>query len=272
MQVVDGDCRGDAVIRKMVIIGDAHAKDGVSNRRFDWLGNYIAEERPEEVISMGDWWDMPSLCSYDEGKACFEGRRYKKDIAAGVDALKRVDDKIKAVNVKRARNRRYAPNRRMVMGNHDEARISRAVQEDSKLEGVISLDDLRLSEFGWEATPFLQTLEVGGISFAHYFMSGIMGRAIGGETPALTLIKKKLRTTCSAHSHLFEMACRHDSTWRRVWGIIAGCYLDVDQHEDYAGQANHMWARGLLELEMVENGDFDSFRWLGVTEMQRKYA
>lgn len=260
------------MIRSMVIIGDAHAKPGVSNRRFDWLGRYIADERPDVVVSIGDWFDMPSLCSYDEGKACFEGRRYKADIAAGVDALARVDRCIRKVNHKRAIARRYKPRLMMVMGNHDEARVKRAVQDDAKLEGLISTDDFQLARFGWESTPFLETLTVGGIAFAHYFTSGIMGRPVGGESPALSLIRKKFSSTCQGHSHLFEMAHRHDPRWNRVWGIICGCYLDPDQHEEYAGQANNMWSRGLLTLRNVHDGDFESFEWTGMDALQRRYG
>src|ERR1043165_5259660 len=95
----------------ILVVGDAHAKPGVSNRRFDWLGKYIVETRPKVVVDMGDWSDMESLSSYDKGKKSFEGRRYKKDIAAGAEARQRVADHLRRVR------QRYAPRLVALGGN-----------------------------------------------------------------------------------------------------------------------------------------------------------
>ena len=65
-----------------LVIGDAHAKPGVSNDRFEWLGKLVIRVRPDVVINMGDWADMASLCLYDKGKRSYEGRRYLEDIEA----------------------------------------------------------------------------------------------------------------------------------------------------------------------------------------------
>jgi len=255
-----------------VVIGDAHAKPGVSNRRFDWLGRYLAERRPDTIIALGDWWDMPSLCSYDEGKKCFEGRRYKVDVAIGNDALARVEAPLAELNRKRAKARRYNPRRIMLGGNHDEGRVSKVVELEARLEGTISLEDFRLKESGWEYVPFLDPFHFEGIIWQHYFISGIMGRPIGGKNPALALIEKQFISCGQGHTHMFAMDHRTRPDGRRVWGIHAGCFLDPEQYEDYAGGANVMWHRGVLELENVREGDFDTFRWYDIRSMQRDFA
>ena len=87
-----------------VVIPDAHARPGVPNDRFTWLGEYLLDLRlsnPEasiKVIDLGDWEDMPSLSSYDIGKKSYEGRRYLADVAAGIDARKRVNQPIDEYN------------------------------------------------------------------------------------------------------------------------------------------------------------------------------
>ncbi len=49
-----------------VVIGDAHAKPEVSNRRFEWLGKFLLDTalaNPDDnvkVIDLGDWEDMSS--------------------------------------------------------------------------------------------------------------------------------------------------------------------------------------------------------------------
>ena len=71
---------------KHLVIGDSHAKPGISNRRFEWLGKLILDEKPDVIIDIGDFEDMPSLSSYDVGKKSYEGRRYIKDLESAWEA------------------------------------------------------------------------------------------------------------------------------------------------------------------------------------------
>ncbi len=62
------------------IIPDCQVKDGVDLSYLTWVGKYLAEKKPDVIVQIGDFADMPSLSSYDVGRKCFEGRRYKTDI------------------------------------------------------------------------------------------------------------------------------------------------------------------------------------------------
>lgn len=73
--------------RRHFVLPDVQAKEGVPLDHLVWAGKYIAEKRPDVVICIGDFADMPSLSSYDAGKKSFEGRRYKKDIKAAKEAM-----------------------------------------------------------------------------------------------------------------------------------------------------------------------------------------
>ena len=73
-----------------LVIPDAHAHSDHHNKRFEWLGRLIVDIKPTTVIMLGDWADMPSLCSYDKGTKGFEGRRYWKDVNAAIDAQERM--------------------------------------------------------------------------------------------------------------------------------------------------------------------------------------
>ena len=106
---------------KILVIGDAHAKPGVSNRRFDWLGKFIADTKPDVVVDIGDWADMESLSSYDKGKRSFEGRRYKRDVEAAIDARERVNYGMRGMSRR--------PTLVALTGNHTE-RIARAAQSN----------------------------------------------------------------------------------------------------------------------------------------------
>jgi hypothetical protein len=254
-----------------LVIGDPHAKHGVSNERFDWLGKFIMDLRPDVIVNIGDHYDMESLSSYDVGKKSFEGRRYKLDLEAGLDALDRINRPMAEFNRKARKNKekQYLPRMIMCGGNHDHGRQARAIEGNAILDGTIGPSDFQFEYHGWEYAPFQQPITVDGVTYCHFFTSGVMGRPIGGERPA-TMMINKLHTTClQGHSHLFDFACRTRPDGSRIWGGHVGCFF---QHEEsYAGPANKMWWRGLVVLRNVENGDFD-LETVSMKELRRRYA
>jgi len=262
-----------------LVIGDSHCKPGVSNRRFVWLGRFIRDlaltnpEADVKVIDLGDFEDMESLSSYDIGKKCYEGRRYQRDIAHALDARQKVNLAVDEYNSRAKDNhkRRISVQKFALGGNHSEGRIRKVVDGTPMLDGTIGPGDFCVGRFGWEYVPFLKPLELDGVTYQHYFVSGVMGRPIGGESPGLSLIKKTLTTCVSGHSHLLDIAHRTTPSGRAVWGIHAGCFLDKDQHEDYAGPANKLWRHGVLVLDDVKDGDFKNYYWMSIEELENRY-
>ena len=51
--------------KDILVFSCAHTAPEVSNERFDWLGHYIADVKPDMVIDLGDGADMCSLNSFD---------------------------------------------------------------------------------------------------------------------------------------------------------------------------------------------------------------
>lgn len=257
-------------MKTILFIPDAHAKPGVTNRRFDWLGKFISDVWPDVIVEMGDFFDMESLCSYD-GSALtgnnrpirdFEGRRYQKDLAAGHDAYDRIE-KFGGEAFKRARKVKLG-------GNHDWDRISRVVQKVPELEGTVSHKDISRS---WETYPFLEPANVCGYICQHYFTSGVSGRPIFGEDPALTILKKQFSSTVSAHSHLFGEAHRMTASRKKIQSFVVGCYLDPTQREAYAGPANDMWVNGLTLAYGCENGfASDGWSFISTKKLQKTYG
>lgn len=242
---------------KHLVIPDAHAKPNQDMRRFDWAGKLIVDRKPEKIICLGDFADMESLCSYDKGKKDYNARSYKRDIAASHEAMERLLAPLNAYNQhqREMKQKQYKPKMIMLYGNH-EHRINRAIQFDHvMLEGLISLDDLKYEEYGWETYPFLERVDVDGILYSHYFITGVMGRPVGGEHPAATLIRKQLRSCTAGHSHVFDVAVRARGDGKQLRGLVAGCYLE--EYEEYAGPANDLWRRGLYLKHNVADGDYD---------------
>ena len=211
------------------------------------------EKKPEKIICLGDFADMPSLSSYDVGKKVFEGRRYTKDIGAAKDAMSAFLGPIREFNNKAKRNKEklYRPELHLTLGNHCD-RITRAINNDPKLEGLISLKDLGYEEFGWKVYPFLDVVVIDGIAYSHYFTSGLMGRP---ATTANAQLNKTHMSSVSGHQHGLQIATGKTGDGKLIHSIIAGsCY---EHDEDYLGkQGNNHW-RGALMLNDVNDGDFD---------------
>lgn len=254
-----------------LVIPDAHAKPRTNQDRFDWLGQLIVDERPDKIICLGDFADMESLCSYDRGKKDYNARNYKKDIEAVMDAQDRLFGPLWDLNESAAQRhrKRYYPERIMLYGNH-EHRITRAIELDHVvLDGLIGLDDLQYEFYGWETHPFLDVVTVDGIAYSHYFVSGVMGRAITGEHPAATLLRKQMMSCTAGHSHIFDMSRRTRADGKHIRGLVAGCYFD--HYEPYAGPANDLWYRGVFLKTNVEDGNYD-LQEFSLNELRNRYG
>ena len=98
-----------------LIIPDSHAHPDFNNKRFELLGHLMKDLRPDIVIDLGDSADMVSLCSYEKGTRSFEGRRYKKDIDAYLDAQDKMWHPVKTIL-----NRTWQPKKYRLIGNHEQ--------------------------------------------------------------------------------------------------------------------------------------------------------
>jgi hypothetical protein len=256
-----GFSEGPDRVRKLLIIPDAHAHPQYSNERFEWLGKLIAEERPELVVCLGDFADMPALSQYDKGKRGFEGRRYTRDVEATQDALARMH-----------RHVTHGPELVMCLGNH-EARIDRATSDCAELEGAIQVDDLGYRDHGWRVVPYMSAVTVGGFAVSHHFASGVAGRPIGGMTMAASMARLLFTSAIVGHSHTLDWARRTRPDGSRVVTLVPGCYTAPEQGEEsWCRATSHLWWRGVAVLEDVEAGDFGSLRLVSQDSMRERYA
>lgn len=246
--------------KTILVVPDSHAHPDYDNKRYQWLAELTLDIKPDYVVDIGDWFDMPSLCSYDKGTRGFEGRRYKKDIEAGIDAQEKFKSILDAPKKKK-------PKMFRCIGNHEQ-RIEKAVNADAVLHGTIGLQDLQSKDYGWEETPFLEPLFIEGITFQHYFTSGIMGRPIGGENHAKSLITKQFSSCVQGHSHTMDYARRTDASGNKIHGLVVGVYQDYDS--GYAGPSNKMWDRGVPILRNCEAGNFD-LEWISLSRIKKAY-
>ena len=65
------------------VLPDTQVKPGDRIDHLAAAANYAIEKKPDLLMMLGDWWDFPSLSSYDVGRKSFEGRSYLADVEAG---------------------------------------------------------------------------------------------------------------------------------------------------------------------------------------------
>lgn len=253
-------------MKSHLVIPDPHSHWEHDNVRASLLSNLISDLRPDVVVNLGDQWDMPSLSSYDKGLRSFQGRTYSADIASGCEFSDRLWGPIK-------RRKKKLPLRVFLHGNH-ENRIEKALQLSPELEGTISFNDLCLSDFYDIVVPYSGKntpgiIELDGITYAHYLISGIMGRPIGGEHPAYTLISKGFTSCTVAHSHLLDYCIRTRPDGSRAMGLVAGCF--VDYQSDWAGESQKLWWPGVVFCRNLEQGQYDP-QFISLAALRKEYG
>lgn len=248
-----------------LIIPDSHAHPKHHNKRAEWLGKLINDIKPDVVIHLGDSADMPSLSSYDRGTKAFQGRNYRADIDAHLDFNDRLWDTVRSA-------KRKLPVRYFFEGNH-EHRITKAINLQPELEGAISFDDLELERYYDEIVPYNGrspgVLSVDGISYAHFFISGVMGRPLGGTHPAYSILSKGHGSATAGDLHLLSYEVQTGIGGKRIQGLVAGCYQDYDA--DWAGEANKLWWRGVIVKRNVENGNYDP-SFISLAALKKEYG
>lgn len=252
---------------KILYIPDCQVKDGVPLDHLTWAGEAICDYRPDVVVNGGDFADMPSLSTHDtKGSKYFEGLRYNVDVDTTKLAMQMLLKPLRDLQEKQKNDKHkvYVPRMVLTLGNH-ENRISRAVNNNPMLDGLISTKDLGY-ENDWEVFQFLHPVFINGVGFNHYWPVGAMGRP--AASPAA--IVSKLHMSCVAgHQQGRSVAYGKRADGQSICAIIAGSFYQHD--EDYMDQLSNKHWRGLVVLNEVEDGHFDEM-FLSMEYLKGKYG
>ena len=224
------------------VIADLQCKPTESLEYLLWIGKYIADTKPDIIVNIGDTYDMPSLSSYDKGKASAEGRRFVDDLNAGNKGLE-------LLNLAIHKDPTYNPRKVFCKGNH-EHRIDRYVEDNPELIGVIGTELLPLEAYGWEVHDFLHPVEIEDIYFVHYLANPMNGRPYSGT--ASSILKTVGKSFVVGHKQVLDIAIRPTIDGKQQIGIINGaCYPFDEKYKGFQGN-NHF--RGITVLTEVRDG------------------
>jgi len=244
--------------RMHIVIPDVQARPGVSTDHLEHIGNYVAEKKPDELICIGDFADLPSLSSYDKNTLKAEGRRYNKDVDAARAAMARLMAPIDA----EMRRSPCTMRRTFTKGNHEE-RADRLANLLPELEGTVSAKDLQYEDWGWEVHEFLKVVKIDGIEYCHYFTSGVMGRPVSS---AAALLRERQCSATMGHIQHTDIAMH-----KKTQNIALFCGTAYTHDEDYLGPQGNSQRRQIIVKHEVSDGKYDPM-FVSLAFLKKAYA
>lgn len=244
-----------------IIIPDSHADPRFPNHRYVAAGRFIAERRPDNIVQLGDFGNLESLCFHNKGRPLLqEGMRLKDDMDAMQEAYELLQNEIDTVNRKATslHRRRYSPRMVWLDGNH-EYRVRRYLEQQPELDGYLPEAGL-VNTRGWEYVPYMDNAFISGVRFTHIPINPGNSRPYGGKYVTWRVVENSSMSVVFGHTH-----SRTLSSLRRVAehgaevinSYAAGCYIDY--HPDYVRGVESIvnWWRGLSVLTHFDKGEFD---------------
>jgi hypothetical protein len=247
----------------MAFMGDPHADPKEPNDRFSWAGNFLADRQPKRLICTGDFADMDSLNSFEKGKKSMEGKRYRLDVDAVLDAQEQLLTPIEDLDIEL----------HMIGGNH-EHRILRACNELAHLDGTISLNDLQFEEFGWNYHKYGKVVTIDGIAFTHHFTSGRMDRPIGGINQAQTILNIKKMSCVQGHSHVLDYKQGTRGNGEPIFALVAGCFFQKEVHYVTQSEQDNWWPGIVMATPYINDSGFKAWdlEFVSLERIKSKYS
>ena len=110
---------------------------------------------------------------------------------------------------------------------------------------------MHYAKYGYTVVPFLDPLVIQGIVFKHFFTSGVMGKAIGGDNHARTMVIKNHMSCVAGHSHTKDLWETIRGDGKKIFGCVVGCYDEGWHH--YTTEQSRWWS-GLTMLHEAHDG------------------
>jgi hypothetical protein len=247
---------------RLVCIGDAHDSPAIPDKsRFEWMGAFINDRRPDVVVQIGDLLTLDSLNSHIPNEN-YDGRAkktFREDIASGILALDALNSKIA-----------YTPEKHVTLGNH-ERRLFLFEQSNPEAFGMMSADlDSALRGRGWSYSPYGAITYYGGVGFVHAALN-VLGKTFGGKNAEMTIANETLTDLVIGHSHVERAHRARKIDHKHVTVLNVGCALPDGYIEDYAQHALTGWSWGVTELT-IRDGHITDRDWVSMKRLEERYA
>ncbi len=236
---------------KTFVIGDTQITADTDLDVIKAAGNYIVEEQPEEIVMIGDWFDLESLSMYASAQEQ-EGRRLAYDIAAGVKGMDLLMSPLMTLQAKQKNGKRkvYKPKLVFTMGNHEE-RLRKFISNNPRLEGILPDLTFILEHYGWDVYPFLEVyVGLNNVHYMHYIANPMTGKPLGGSMDSK--LNKVTYSFVHGHQQQYQYAERQQAIGNPQFGICVGAFYT--HNEKYKGPQGNTHSRGTVILHHHDKG------------------
>ncbi|RWI33387.1 MAG: hypothetical protein EOR13_17690 [Mesorhizobium sp.] len=253
----------DLPVRRMVAIGDLHLKPGMEIEHFRWVGRYVAETRPDNVLQIGDFFDFESCEMHSAAGSASQMHRpsFLEEMGAGEDALEAYHSEVGLGDFPHD----------VVFGNH-ENRVERLEELAPNIAGTLTLQrDQLFARYRWKTTPYRHWLFFEGVGFTHVPMS-IMQKPIGGRYPENTIGNQATHSIVFGHTHrnnnvtVPKIGINNAITITNLGSAMPHGYLPK-----YCDGATTGITYG-IHLLRLRGGRVESDQFISMLELAEKYA
>ncbi|TIM14447.1 MAG: hypothetical protein E5Y67_12265 [Mesorhizobium sp.] len=252
----------DLPVRRMVAIGDLHLKPGMDFEHMRWIGRYVAETRPDNVLQIGDCFDFESCEMHSAAGSASQMKRpaFIDEIEAGQDAFDIYHSEIGAGEIPHD----------VIYGNH-EYRVNRLEELAPNLAGTLTLQvDQFFARYRWRTTPYRHWLFFEGVGFTHVPMS-IMQKPIGGRYPENTIGNQATHSIVFGHTHrnnnvtVPKIGINNSITITNLGSAMPHGYTPK-----YTDGATTGYTYGVHELRL-RGGRVESDKFISMLELEERY-
>lgn len=253
----------DLPSRRVVVIGDTHWKPGMETDHMRWIGRYVAETRPDNVVHIGDALDCESCEFHSAAGSASQMNRptFQDDIGSGEDALEAYHSEIGLGEIPHD----------ITLGNH-EYRVWRLEELAPNLAGTLTLQLEQLfARYRWKVTPYRHWVFMEGVGFSHVPHS-IMGKPIGGRYPENTIGNQSTHSVVFGHSHRWnhvtipKIGINNAITVTNVGSAMPYGYVPK-----YADGCTSGYSYGVADL-ILRGGKVESANLISHLELERRFA
>lgn len=256
---------------KILVFGDAHDTPDTNKLRFQALGNYILQQKPDHIVQLGDFSSLDSLSHWDKDKRLtMEGRRYREEIDSTKTCIKHMIKPIEDFNYwqKSSKKAQYRPKWHWFLGNHEQ-RLNRYIDQHAEL---------------WDTLDYVRDAEIGNIGDVTVYQYPCVGEIMGvyychaphnrvGPINSQYVGERTLdwheKSVVYGHTHRYQVASRFRyGSDHPIYAVNCGCFFD--RTPEYAVGGHHDYWKGILVLDYYQDGKFDVTQ-VSLEKLYRQY-
>ena len=259
-------------MKQILCFTDAHASPGQDLRRFDWLGQFIVDLRPDVIANLGDlatndsvtFWSVPFL----------ERTTLADDVEVVKESQQRLFAPMQELNarLKASKHAQYRPYTFMTKGNH-EFRVDRRIEDDDTgLGSVIDVDSLFDFDVYWQdIVDWKEYFEYEGLLFTHCPTNG-RGKPIDGVYRGRHISLQSDKPVVYGHTHKMDYSTVGliGNQNRTKFALNLPCFMEQDHVEEYARRSTSGWSYGVVVLTITDDSQY-TYRWISMAELEANY-